>query len=159
MIWLFVSFFSFVFSQPQLADGVIAVVGNQIVLLSDIKDETDLISKEKNISPNSSLYVKVFESVLEKNINNNLKQEGFEKVKITTVLSPAWTTEWMSEKGMTRLREYGIAPPNPTSPDEVSCPQCGSENTLLVSQFGSTACKSLYKCNDCLEPFDYFKCH
>ncbi len=72
MIWLFFCFFSILFSQPQLADGVIAVVGNQIVLLSDIKDEADLISKEKNISSSSSLYGKVFESVLEKNINNKV---------------------------------------------------------------------------------------
>lgn len=96
---------------------------------------------------------------IEREINNALKKEGVSKLKITTVLSPAWTTEWMSEEGKRKLKEYGIAPPNPTNPEDIQCPQCGSQNTQLVSEFGSTACKSLFKCNDCLEPFDYFKCH
>ncbi|WP_420577280.1 1,2-phenylacetyl-CoA epoxidase subunit PaaD [Ekhidna sp.] len=96
---------------------------------------------------------------IEKNIHNALKKEGIEHFKITTVLSPAWTTDWMTEKGKQRLKEYGIAPPNPTAPENIECPQCGSKNTELVSEFGSTACKSLFKCKDCLEPFDYFKCH
>ena len=96
---------------------------------------------------------------IEKNIHNALKKEGIEHFKISTVLSPAWTTDWMTEKGKQRLKEYGIAPPNPTAPENIECPQCGSKNTELVSEFGSTACKSLFKCKDCLEPFDYFKCH
>ncbi|MEO1255505.1 MAG: 1,2-phenylacetyl-CoA epoxidase subunit PaaD [Bacteroidota bacterium] len=96
---------------------------------------------------------------IEKNIHNALKKEGIESFKITTVLSPAWTTEWMTERGKQKLKEYGIAPPNPTNPEDIECPQCGSKNTKLLSEFGSTACKSLFKCNDCLEPFDYFKCH
>lgn len=96
---------------------------------------------------------------IERDIHNRLKEEGFEDIRITTVLSPAWTTDWMSEDGKRKLEEYGIAPPNPTSPKNISCPQCKSKNTTMLSQFGSTACKSLYKCNDCLEPFDYFKCH
>ncbi|MEQ9467771.1 MAG: 1,2-phenylacetyl-CoA epoxidase subunit PaaD [Ekhidna sp.] len=96
---------------------------------------------------------------IEKNIHNALKKEGIDHFKITTVLSPAWTTDWMTEKGKQQLKEYGIAPPNPTAPENIQCPQCGSKNTELVSEFGSTACKSLFKCKDCLEPFDYFKCH
>ena len=96
---------------------------------------------------------------IEKNIHNALKKEGFEDFKITTILSPAWTTDWMTEDGKQKLKAYGISPPNPTNPEHAICPQCNSENTILVSQFGSTACKALYKCNDCLEPFDYFKCH
>ena len=96
---------------------------------------------------------------IEKNIHNALRREGIEDVKITTVLSPAWTTDWMTEEGKQKLKSYGISPPNPTDPENVTCPQCDSDNTVLLSQFGSTACKSLYKCNDCLEPFDYFKCH
>lgn len=96
---------------------------------------------------------------IEKNIHNALKQAGIDQFKITTVLSPAWTTEWMTEQGKAKLRAYGIAPPNPTNPEDIECPQCQSKNTVLLSEFGSTACKSLYKCNDCLEPFDYFKCH
>ena len=87
---------------------------------------------------------------------------GFKKIKITTALSPAWTTEWMSEEGKRKLLEYGIAPPDKRfsiAKDGVDCPQCRSYNTRLISEFGSTACKALFQCNDCKEPFDYFKCH
>lgn len=87
---------------------------------------------------------------------------GFEKIRITTVHSPAWTTDWITEDGKRKLQEYGIAPPDKRFAiphDGVECPQCHSENTRLVSEFGSTACKALYQCNDCKEPFDYFKCH
>ena len=87
---------------------------------------------------------------------------GFKKIKITQTLSPAWTTDWMSEEGKRKLKIYGIAAPNkrftiPT--DGVECPHCNSTNTKLMSSFSSTACKALYQCNDCKEPFDYFKCH
>jgi ring-1,2-phenylacetyl-CoA epoxidase subunit PaaD len=94
---------------------------------------------------------------------------GFKKIKITQVLSPAWTTEWMSEEGKRKLKEYGIAPPNPkqqvcdqklfAEAEGVQCPHCNSYHTHRISEFGSTACKALYQCNDCKEPFDYFKCH
>jgi ring-1,2-phenylacetyl-CoA epoxidase subunit PaaD len=87
---------------------------------------------------------------------------GFKKIKIITSLSPVWTTDWMSEEGKRKLKEYGIAPPDKRfsiPKDGVECPQCSSTNTRLVSEFGSTACKALYQCNDCKEPFDYFKCH
>jgi ring-1,2-phenylacetyl-CoA epoxidase subunit PaaD len=95
-----------------------------------------------------------------------LEREGFRKPKVRTVLSPAWTTDWMSEDGRRKLREYGIAPPQPASSrralfgvQEVACPQCGSSNTELLSEFGSTSCKALWRCKACREPFDYFKCH
>lgn len=86
---------------------------------------------------------------------------------VELILSPAWTTDWITPKGRKALEEYGIAAPlNETADKEallgnkkiVKCPQCGSLNTMVVSQFGSTACKALFKCEDCLEPFDYFKC-
>jgi len=103
------------------------------------------------------------------NIRLALLENGFKKVKITTVLSPAWTTDWMSEEGKKKLKEYGIAPPNPRqqvcnndlfAPHEaVQCPHCDSYHTHRISEFGSTACKALYQCADCKEPFDYFKCH
>ena len=103
------------------------------------------------------------------NIKMELLANGFENVKVTTVLSPAWTTDWMSEEGKRKLKEYGIAPPNPRqqvcnndlfAPHEaVQCPQCNSYHTHRISEFGSTACKALYQCDDCKEPFDYFKCH
>ena len=105
-------------------------------------------------------------NTIEDDIQKALKNKGFD-VKIITVLDPPWTTDWMSEEGKKRLEEYGIAPPQKSSVDkrtlfgknpEVRCPHCKSMHTELVSQFGSTACKSLYRCKDCLEPFDYFKC-
>ena len=96
------------------------------------------------------------------NIRLALTENGFTKIKITTVLSPAWTTDWMSEEGKCKLIAYGIAAPNKKfeiPEDGVQCPQCNSTSTKLISEFGSTACKALYQCNDCKEPFDYFKCH
>lgn len=87
---------------------------------------------------------------------------GFKQVTVTTSLSPAWTTDWMSAAGKQKLNAYGIAPPDKrfTIPEDgVACPQCNSSNTRLLSEFGSTACKALYQCSDCKEPFDYFKCH
>jgi ring-1,2-phenylacetyl-CoA epoxidase subunit PaaD len=97
-------------------------------------------------------------------IRLKLAEHGYKNVKITSVLSPAWTTDWMSEAGKQKLKAYGIAPPQyrsdkPGLTENPPCPQCHSHNTKLLSQFGSTACKALYQCNDCKEPFDYFKCH
>lgn len=106
--------------------------------------------------------------VIEVNIRAALQDAGFEQVRVTTVLSPAWTTDWISANGREKLRAYGIAPPASASFDKkalmgerraLSCPHCGSMDTEMISQFGSTACKALFKCHDCLEPFDYFKCH
>ena len=96
------------------------------------------------------------------NIKLALLENGYNKIKITSVLAPAWTTDWMTETGKQKLKEYGIAAPNKdfTIPaDGVECPFCNSTNTKLISEFGSTACKALYQCNDCKEPFDFFKCH
>ncbi|MBK9299172.1 MAG: phenylacetate-CoA oxygenase subunit PaaJ [Bacteroidetes bacterium] len=105
-------------------------------------------------------------SMIAVNIKMELLAHGFKQVNIHEVLSPAWTTDWMTEEGKQKLNAYGIAPPqyntanNPHERDAVvPCPLCESKDTVLVSQFGSTACKALYKCNSCLEPFDYFKCH
>lgn len=107
-------------------------------------------------------------NTIEVNIKAVLQENGFQKVKVTTVLSPAWTTDWLSEEGRRKLKDYGIAPPVGSSADKhalfgkeraVPCPLCESTNTEMISQFGSTACKALYRCKDCLEPFDYFKCH
>jgi len=107
--------------------------------------------------------------VMNMNMRMALLEAGFTDIKIIQVLSPAWTTDWMSEQGKEKLKAYGIAPPHPRqtvcTPDSfqaeeaVQCPRCNSFHTRLVSQFGSTACKALYQCNDCKEPFDYFKCH
>ena len=95
-----------------------------------------------------------------------LEREGFHGSKVQTVLSPAWTTDWMSDEGRRKLREYGIAPPQAGSGrralfgvEQVGCPQCGSKDTEVLSEFGSTSCKALWRCKSCREPFDYFKCH
>ncbi|MEM1322492.1 MAG: 1,2-phenylacetyl-CoA epoxidase subunit PaaD [Bacteroidota bacterium] len=101
------------------------------------------------------------------NIKAAMQEAGYSKVAIKSVLSPAWTTDWLSEAGRRKLKAYGIAPPVGSSDKnsllgetrEVQCPRCDSTNTRMISQFGSTACKALHQCNDCLEPFDYFKCH
>lgn len=94
-----------------------------------------------------------------------VERAGIENPRIVTVLSPAWTTDWMSEPGRAKLEKYGIAPPVGKASRRalfgevaVSCPKCGSEQTERISEFGSTACKALYRCLACREPFDYFKC-
>lgn len=95
-----------------------------------------------------------------------LLQAGYKHITLKQQLSPAWTTDWMSEESKEKLRRYGIAPPVGKSIDaqllestEVACPRCNSTNTKLVSAFSSTACKAFYNCLDCGEPFDHFKCH
>lgn len=107
--------------------------------------------------------------VISMQIRMVLLEAGFRSIEIKQVLSPAWTTEWMSKEGKDKLKAYGIAPPQYKqaacttdafqAEEAIQCPQCNSWNTIMVSQFGSTACKALYKCEDCKEPFDYFKCH
>ena len=103
--------------------------------------------------------------VIENDIIERLSKEGL-RTEVKTTLSPAWTTDWITQDGRDKLEEYGIAPPQDevdksvlfAEPTVVPCPLCKSKNTRLVSQFGSTACKAHYQCNDCKEPFDYFKC-
>lgn len=105
--------------------------------------------------------------MIEDDIKKKLKENGIQNSKVELVYSPAWTTDWISDTAKEKLRVYGIAPPEHTSVDKRSisgkvrhlkCPQCKSENVEMISQFGSTACKALYRCLDCKEPFDYFKC-
>lgn len=92
-------------------------------------------------------------------IEKTLAAAGYADVEVVSLLTPTWTTDFMTAQGRDKLREYGIAPPSPRGQgDKVCCPQCGSANSELISEFGSTACKALYRCLDCLEPFDYFKC-
>ena len=107
--------------------------------------------------------------VISMQIRMELLAAGVKDVEIKLVLSPAWTTDWMSDRGKQRLKEYGIAPPLPrqqvcsparfAAEEAIQCPHCSSYHTHRVSEFGSTACKALYQCDDCMEPFDYFKCH
>ncbi|ACF02782.1 phenylacetate-CoA oxygenase, PaaJ subunit [Rhodopseudomonas palustris TIE-1] len=99
-------------------------------------------------------------------IETALARAGIAQARVTTVLAPAWTTDWMSEAGRAKLKDYGIAPPQATGSRralfgalEIACPQCGSTDTEQLSEFGSTSCKALWRCKSCREPFDYFKCH
>jgi ring-1,2-phenylacetyl-CoA epoxidase subunit PaaD len=104
--------------------------------------------------------------VIEQSVVDALRDKGVDTVRIERVLSPPWTTDWITEEGRAKLREYGIAPPEKSSGKRellhgtrsIACPRCRSTDTAVVSEFGSTACKASYKCNDCLEPFEYFKC-
>ena len=104
--------------------------------------------------------------VIEQSVIEALRAQGIEDVRIERVISPAWTTDWISDAGREKLREYGIAPPEHGASKRellhsgrpVACPRCNSSTTTLVSEFGSTACKASYKCDECLEPFEYFKC-
>jgi ring-1,2-phenylacetyl-CoA epoxidase subunit PaaD len=100
-------------------------------------------------------------------VRQAVEEAGYSDVRVQNVLSPPWTTDWISAEGKARLRAFGIAPPIGRTTDldddleerNIPCPQCGSTNTTLVSRFGSTPCKAAFKCEACLEPFDYFKCH
>lgn len=102
------------------------------------------------------------------NIKAALQDFGLHDVEVYSLLEPAWTTDWITVAGRQKLMDYGISPPAERSTDssfltgespKVQCPQCKSYHTEQISRFGSTACKALYKCKECLEPFDYFKCH
>ena len=128
---------------------------------------------EKNGSPSAKITITPTYSgcpamdVIAINIRMALLSHGVKHIDIESQLVPAWTTDWMSEEGKRKLKEYGIAPPKRRAEnklglfeeDIVSCPRCNSEDTVLVSQFGATSCKALYKCNHCHEPFEHFKCH
>jgi ring-1,2-phenylacetyl-CoA epoxidase subunit PaaD len=94
---------------------------------------------------------------IENLIREALDAAGYDDVHIERVLFPAWTTDWISERGRNRLQAYGIAPPDPSL--KVHCPLCGSNDTEEVSRFGSTPCKAQWRCRSCLEPFERFKCH
>lgn len=95
-----------------------------------------------------------------------MQKNGYQPVEVSEVLNPAWSTDWLTDEAKKKLHDYGIAPPQGSvdkntlleDDKDIQCPQCGSKDTKMLSQFGSTACKSLYQCNTCKEPFDYFKC-
>jgi len=104
--------------------------------------------------------------VIEQSVLEAVRSHGVDRVSIERVLSPPWTTDWISAEGRAKLRDYGIAPPERGvgkrallhGERPIACPRCNSVDTIRVSEFGSTACKASYKCTACLEPFEYFKC-
>ncbi|MBA2610441.1 MAG: phenylacetate-CoA oxygenase subunit PaaJ [Bacteroidetes bacterium] len=148
----------------EIPDPEIPVIS--IVELGVIRDVTfDEKNIEVKITPTYSGCPAMKQ--MEDDVRKKLIENGFETVKINTVYTPAWTTDWLSAEAKIKLQKYGIAPPEESTNDKsfltgktknITCPRCKSKNTMMVSQFGSTACKALYKCNDCLEAFDYFKC-
>lgn len=147
----------------QVKDPEIPIISiRELGVLRDVKLDGDAV--EVTITPTYSGCPAM--DVMREDVEKALREAGIEQFTVKQVLSPAWTTDWISESGKKKLLDYGIAPPPHTSDIRAlkggvpvtACPQCGSTDTVLVSQFGSTACKALYKCNACKEPFDLFKC-
>ncbi|MBI1201308.1 MAG: phenylacetate-CoA oxygenase subunit PaaJ [Rhodopseudomonas sp.] len=149
-------------AAATVCDPEIPVLGiADLGILRDIKIDNGTV--EAVITPTYSGCPAMNMIALE--IEVALENAGFAKPKVTTVLSPAWTTDWMTDEGKAKLKAYGIAPPAVKSgrralfgDQSVACPHCGSSDTALISEFGSTACKALWRCKACAEPFDYFKC-
>ncbi len=132
-------------------------------ILREVRIEGDVV--EVDITPTYSGCPAM--KAISKDIVHVLNAAGIPQVVVKEIYQPVWTTDWLSDEAREKLRAYGIAPPEKSSSDknailgrskELACPHCGSRATELVSQFGSTACKSLYRCLSCLEPFDHFKC-
>jgi ring-1,2-phenylacetyl-CoA epoxidase subunit PaaD len=163
-------------TQEKIADiwNILATVKDPEVPVISVTDLGIIRSVEKHddqfiitITPTYSGCPAM--DVIAMQIRMALLEKGYKNFDLRSVLSPAWTTDWMTENGKQQLKAYGIAPPNQKAvvctPDAfaeeeaIQCPRCNSYHTRLVSQFGSTACKALYQCNDCKEPFDHFKCH
>lgn len=134
-------------------------------IVRDVREEGDTVVVE--VTPTYSGCPAM--QVIEDDIRAALERAGARSVRVDTVFFPAWTTDWITEDARERLRAYGIAPPSGSTGSatelislqrrtaRVACPRCGSHNTELQSEFGSTACKAIYLCSDCLEPFDHFK--
>jgi ring-1,2-phenylacetyl-CoA epoxidase subunit PaaD len=149
-------------AAASVCDPEIPVLGiADLGVLRDVKIENGAV--EAIITPTYSGCPAMNMIALE--IEVALENAGFARPKVTTVLSPAWTTDWMTDEGKAKLKAYGIAPPAAKSgrralfgEQSVACPHCGSSDTALISEFGSTACKALWRCKACAEPFDYFKC-
>ena len=151
----------------HLADPEIPVISlRELGILRDVRQGADGL--EVVITPTYSGCPAMGQ--IEDDVRAALESAGL-PARVVTRLAPAWTTDWMSDSGKEKLRAYGIAPPHqtpagssvvrfiakPATAETVACPHCGSANTVESSRFGSTACKALYKCRDCLEPFEYFK--
>jgi ring-1,2-phenylacetyl-CoA epoxidase subunit PaaD len=146
---------------PDPEIPVLSVVELGVVRNIEFRDNGELLIK---ITPTYSGCPAM--KRMEQDIKQKLEESGIMNYKIETVYYPAWTTDWITDSARRKLEQYGIAPPEKSEdkstltlhPKKLRCPRCKSENVEMVSQFGSTPCKALYKCNSCMEPFDYFKC-
>jgi ring-1,2-phenylacetyl-CoA epoxidase subunit PaaD len=138
----------------QVPDPEIPVISLvDLGIIRDVKWQGDML----NVAVTPTYSGCPATSVINFDIETALRDRGITKLTLTQQLSPPWTTDWLSDKGRAKLEEYGIAPPSAKGePDR--CPNCGGHNLDRTSQFGSTPCKALWRCRDCLEPFDYFKC-
>ena len=136
---------------PDPEIPVISVVDLGVVRDVDVQDDRVRVTITPTYSGCPAM------SVIAMDIETELIKHGLKDVQIETRIAPAWTTDWLSEKGKARLEEFGIAPPQVAGGPE-RCPRCKSKNVEKVSQFGSTPCKAQWRCRDCIEPFDYFKC-
>jgi ring-1,2-phenylacetyl-CoA epoxidase subunit PaaD len=146
--------------SPSLKDQVFEILSHvpdpeipcisvvDLGIVRDVKDDAVVITPTYTGCPATL--------AIEADIRAALDRAGLKNMKIATVLSPPWTTDWISDEGHEKLRAYGIAPP---IQGPVECPRCGSIHIEEISRFGSTPCKSLHRCLDCREPFDRFKCH
>lgn len=141
---------------------VLSIIDLGIVREVTIEDEKIIITITPTYSGCPAM------DVISMDIRLKLIEKGYRPVTIKQQLSPAWTTDWMSEEGKTKLKAFGITAPNPRQQfcssemfreEAIECPHCNSYHTELISQFGSTACKAMYRCLECKEAFDYFKCH
>ncbi len=146
-------------SEAQIYEWLAAVQDPEIPVLSilDLGIVRDITIKDKvtvTLSPTYSGCPAT--EAIESSVLAALSSHGVDDIAIRQVLSPPWTTDWITDDGREKLRQYGIAPPSRSL--EIACPQCESLNTERVSEFGSTACKASWRCCDCLEPFEYFKC-
>jgi ring-1,2-phenylacetyl-CoA epoxidase subunit PaaD len=147
---------------PDPEIPVITIVELGVVRGVELKSDTEILV---TITPTYSGCPAMKQ--MEDDVRTKLHENGFNDITVHMTYSPAWTTDWLSEEAKLKLQKYGIAPPEESTTDKsflsgkpktVTCPRCKSKHTTMISQFGSTACKALYQCKDCLEPFDYFKC-
>lgn len=147
---------------PDPEIPVITIVELGVVRGVELKSDTEILV---TITPTYSGCPAMKQ--MEDDVRTKLQENGFTDITVHMTYSPAWTTDWLSEEAKLKLQKYGIAPPEESTTDKsflsgkpktVTCPRCKSKHTTMISQFGSTACKALYQCKDCLEPFDYFKC-
>ena len=146
-------------SEAQVYEWLAAVQDPEIPVLSilDLGIVRDVTIKDKVTVTLSPTYTGCpATEAIESSVLAALSSHGVDEIAIRQSLSPPWTTDWITAEGREKLRQYGIAPPSRSL--EIACPQCESINTERVSEFGSTACKASWRCCDCLEPFEYFKC-
>ena len=139
----------------QVPDPEIPIINLvELGVIRDVKKEDNKLIVTITPTYTGCPAKKLFEDL----IIEELKKNGFDEVEIINQLSPAWTTDWLSQETRQKMMDEGISPPTDND-TVVKCPNCGSNNTKMVSRYGSTPCQSFHSCNDCLEPFNYFKCH